>query len=281
MDEVLRLLDETSQVRAYSRELEHRTQQLEQKSRALEVATAELRAANDRLQELDRLKDDFISTVTHELRTPLTSIRMFADMLAAPHLPEEKRQKFAGTISRESRRLGGLIERLLAFNALERGKPAGPLAPVDVAALAAETLDEIGAALAECGMRLERELPPDALLVTTDHDAVKQALINLLDNAAKYARDGGVVRVALRAQAARVILSVSDRGPGIPRAQRARVFEPFAQGGAGALTDQAAGLGLGLSIARGLLRRAGGDLVLAHGDSGAVFEIHLPITPPS
>jgi signal transduction histidine kinase len=224
-------------------------------------------------------KTTFVSQVSHELRTPLTSIRMFADMLGAPNLPEEKRQKFAGTISRESQRLAGLIERLLAFNALEKGKPAVAVAPVDVAALVAETLDEIEGALTECGMRLERALPPNAVQVATDRDAVKQALINLLDNAAKYARDGSLVRVALELDTSRVIVSVSDRGPGIPPAHRTRVFEPFVQGGGRALTDKSPGLGLGLSIARGLLRRAGGDLVLARAATGATFEIHLPFTP--
>jgi len=224
-------------------------------------------------------KTTFVSQVSHELRTPLTSIRMFADMLGAPDLPEEKRVKFAGTISRESRRLAGLIERLLAFNALEKDKVAIRVAPVDLGALVRETLDETEGALREIGLGLVRELPADAVTVPTDRDAVKQALINLVDNAGKYARDGGEVRVALVRESDRVVVRVRDRGPGIPPAQRRRIFEPFVQGGDGTLTDTTPGLGLGLSLARGLLRRAGGDLVLAAADDGATFEIRIPDTP--
>ena len=226
-------------------------------------------------------KTTFVSQVSHELRTPLTSIRMFADMLAAPNLPEEKRQKFAGTISRESQRLAALIERLLTFNALERGKVAVDIAPVDIAALARETLDEREAALREIGLRLERVLPETAVMAATDRSAVKQALLNLLDNAATNARDGGVVQVALETGASgdRLVLRVSDRGPGIPAALRSRVFEPFVQGGGRALTDKSTGVGLGLSIARGLLRSAGADLVLASASGGATFEIRLPAHP--
>lgn len=221
-------------------------------------------------------KTTFVSQVSHELRTPLTSIRMFADMLAAPGLSEEKRLKFAGTISRESQRLAGLIERLLAFNALARGKSAVSVAPVDVAAVVRDTLEEQGTALHDVGLRLEMRLPDGTWTASTDASAVKQALLNLLDNAVKYARDGGVVGVGLERRAGRIVVSVADRGPGIPARQRAKVFEPFVQGGDQALTSKVPGLGLGLSLARGLLRRAGGDLTLVRADAGCTFEISLP-----
>jgi signal transduction histidine kinase len=205
---------------------------------------------------------------------------MFADMLANPALPDEKRIRFAATISRESRRLGDLIGQLLAFNALERGGDAVARVPVDVAALARQTLEEMEATLRPAGMRAESALPREPALALTDPSMLKQALLNLIDNAVKYARDGGIVSITLAGSGENgfVRLRVADAGPGVPSAMRERIFEPFVQGGP-ILTDKSPGVGLGLSIARGMLRRAGGDLVLLDSRPGATFEIRLPAAP--
>ncbi|MBK8475384.1 MAG: HAMP domain-containing histidine kinase [Opitutaceae bacterium] len=226
-----------------------------------------------RSREAER-KISFVAQVSHELRTPLTSIRMFADLLAEPGLPEAKRLKFAGTISRESQRLGGLIERLLAFNALAKGgnKVAG--GPVDVVATVRETLEELALSLAVAGLCTELALPAAPVIAHGEASALKQALINLLDNAGKYARGSGVVRLEVTAGTDGIRIRVADSGPGIPRAIRDRLFEPFVQGGQ-TVTTKDPGVGLGLSIARGLLRQTGGDLVSLPAERGAVFEIRL------
>ena len=126
IDEVRTMLDEASQVIAYSHELE-------QKSRELMAATAELRAANERLQELDRLKDDFVSTVTHELRTPLTSIRAFSEILHDnPDLDADERQNFLNIIIQESERLTRLINQVLDLAKLESGRAEWRVAEVDL-----------------------------------------------------------------------------------------------------------------------------------------------------
>jgi signal transduction histidine kinase len=231
------------------------------------------------IQDAER-KATFVTQVSHELRTPLTSIRMFADMLAAPDLPDAKRARFAGTISRESERLSAMIERLLTFNALERGATSSAVSPVDVGALVRETLDEMEATLDSAGMDVEAVLPSGAVLALTDRSALKQALLNLVENALKYAREGHLIRVGLTRAADGVRLRVADAGPGIARELEARVFEPFVQGGR-SLTDKSPGVGLGLSIARGVLRQAGGDLVLLPSEKGAVFEIRLPAASTS
>ena len=225
-------------------------------------------------------KTTFVTQVSHELRTPLTSIRMFADMLAAPKLPEPKRARYAATISRESERLTALIERLLMFNTLATGRPAPATAPVDVTALVRETLEEMDATLQAAGMRAEPDLPAHPAIATTDRSTLKQALLNLIDNALKYARDGKVIFVNVTPGREDVRVRVADCGAGIPRALGERVFEPFVQGGQ-TLSDKSPGVGLGLSIARGLLRQAGGDLVLLPSDTGALFEIRLPAAAPA
>jgi hypothetical protein len=115
LDEVLNILDEASQIRAYSR-------QLEQKSQALEAATEELRAANIRLQDLDRMKDDFISSVTHELRTPLASIRAFSEILFDdPDIDVEQRRRFLGILVSETERLSRLVNQVLDLAKIESG----------------------------------------------------------------------------------------------------------------------------------------------------------------
>ena len=107
LDDVLQILDEASQLRAHSHELE-------QKSRSLEIATTELRAANEQLKSLDRLKDDFMSSVTHELRTPLTSIRALAELMADDaDMPVAQRQQFLGIVVGETERLSRLVNQVL------------------------------------------------------------------------------------------------------------------------------------------------------------------------
>ena len=126
LDEVRSMLDDASQVIAYSHELR-------QKSQELMTATSELRAANERLQELDRLKDDFISTVTHELRTPLTSIRAFSEILHDnPDLDAAEREKFLGIVIQESERLTRLINQVLDLAKLESGRAEWQVSRVDL-----------------------------------------------------------------------------------------------------------------------------------------------------
>ncbi|HWA24482.1 MAG TPA: HAMP domain-containing sensor histidine kinase [Lacunisphaera sp.] len=222
-------------------------------------------------------KITFVTQVSHELRTPLTSIRMFSDLLSGPDVTEEKRLKFAGMIATESSRLSALVERLLAFNALERGKPV-ECKPLAVDAVVREVVDEMKPTLDEAGLQPALELPPGPAMALGDHSTLKQALLNLVENACKYARGSGALKIAVAQPGRQVVLSVSDRGPGIPPDVRARLFEPFVQGG-GSLTTKSPGVGLGLSLARGLLRQAGAGLELLPAESGATFEIRLPAAP--
>ena len=223
-------------------------------------------------------KITFVTQVSHELRTPLTSIRMFADMLAEPGLPDHKRVKFAGTISAESNRLSSLIERLLAFNALEKNGKKTACTALNVMAIVRETLEEMNATLLKAGLSVETDLPSESIIALSDHSTLKQALFNLLDNAVKYG--GGAIRIKVSTTSTSVLVRVADDGPGIPPRIRERVFEPFVQGGQ-TITNKSPGVGLGLSIARGMLRQAGADLVLLETAAGAVFEIRLPIAKPT
>ncbi|WP_221032783.1 sensor histidine kinase [Actomonas aquatica] len=225
-------------------------------------------------------KTTFVSLVSHELRTPITSIRMFADMLADPALPAAKREKFTATIQRESTRLGHLIERLLAFNALEKGLPPPPRHPVELTALIRETIDTATPPLTAAGLTPELTLPTTPVTLATDAETVRQALLNLLDNAAKYAPSSGPLRIQLSTTDVHATLTVTDQGPGVPFSQRERIFEAFVQGH-DRLTDKQPGLGLGLALSRAALRTIGGDLTVAPNFPadlpGATFTIRLPL----
>src|SRR5206468_3960527 len=153
IEEVRSMLDEASQVIAFSHELK-------QKSRELMAATTELRAANERLQELDRLKDDFISTVTHELRTPLTSIRAFSEILHDnPDLDAVEREKFLNIIIQESERLTRLINQVLDLAKLESGRAEWQVQAIDMKAVVEDSINATGQLFRARNVGLETRLP--------------------------------------------------------------------------------------------------------------------------
>jgi signal transduction histidine kinase len=272
LDAVMDILDETSQAIATSKALE-------EKRRELEAATAELRAANERLQELDRMKDDFVSTVSHELRTPLTSIRALAEILSDnPDTPPDKRQRFLGIILKETERLTRLINQMLDLAKIESGRAEWHTEAVDLAALVRDTEGAVDAFYREKRVRLETEGEPGLPPVQADRDRLMQVLLNLLSNAVKFCEPGqGLVRVSLSAEGDRVRVDVIDNGVGIAPEHHERIFEKFRQVG-DTLTDRPQGTGLGLPISRQIVRHLGGELwVESEMGRGARFSFTLPV----
>ncbi len=275
LDEVLDILDEATQVRAYSRELES-------KQRALEAATSELRAANERLRELDRMKDDFISTVTHELRTPLTSIRALSEMLHDdPRLALDDRTRFLGIIVNEAERLTRLINQILDMARLESGRAEWTTGKVDLGQVAREAIASVGQLFRDKAVHLSSDIPASGPVVMADPDRLMQVLINLLSNAVKFVPGGGgevTVRVGVAGNAVRV--EVADNGPGLTGEECELVFEKFRQGG-NTLTDKPQGTGLGLPISRQIVEYFGGNLwVESHPGAGANFIFTVPLPAP-
>ena len=268
MDDVLRILDEASQLRAYSH--------------ALEQATAELRAANLRLEGLDRLKDDFMSSVTHELRTPLTSIRALAELMVDdPDMPPGQRQQFLGIVVAETERLSRLVNQVLDMAKIESGHAEWHNADVDLVALARQAAQTVHELLRERGAELVLQLPEQVPPLRADPDRLMQVLLNLLSNAAKFVpTPGGRIALRLQADAAGVTVEVQDNGPGVPEHQRALIFEKFRQGGDAANRPQ--GTGLGLPISRQIVEHFGGRMELrSDTDQGACFAFWLPWTQPA
>jgi len=272
IDEVLEILQETSQVIEYS----HR---LEEKSRELEATTAELRQANRRLQEFDRMKDDFLSTVSHELRTPLTSIRSFSEILADnPDLSEEERQRFLEVLVKESERLTRLINQILDLAKLETGALDWDMTDFAVRPAIEDALAATSAPFREEGLRLDVRFDEGPTLVRADRDKLIQVVVNLVSNAAKFCRrPGGLVVVEVTARGDWTIVSVSDNGPGVAPENRSLIFEKFQQVGEG-LRDRPKGTGLGLAISRQFVERFGGDIWVETSEfEGARFVFTLPI----
>jgi Na+/proline symporter/nitrogen-specific signal transduction histidine kinase len=270
-EEVMRILDETSQVIEYSR-------RLEQQSRALEATTAELRRANERLRELDRLKDDFVSTVSHELRTPLTSIRSFSEILLDnPALEQDRRQEFLRIIVTESERLTRLINDMLDLAKIEAGKLEWHMTRVSASEVAGEAAAALGQLFRDKRVELEIELSDGASTILADRDRLFQVVVNLLSNAVKFSPSGiGRVSLAVEADPDGIRLSVADNGPGIAPDHREAIFERFRQVG-DTLTAKPEGSGLGLAISRMIVEHFGGRAWVEDAPSGgAIFRVWLP-----
>src|SRR2546421_1510604 len=224
IDEVREILDEASQVVVYSHKLE-------QKSRELEAATAELRGANERLTELDRLKDDFVSTVTHELRTPLTSIRAITEILLDdPEVEVEQRKKFLGIITKEAERLSRLINQVLDLAKIESGSADWVQTRVDMKEVISDTLAAMDQLFREKNIHVEARLPEKVSTVTVDLDRMTQVMLNLLSNAVKFCDSAnGRVEIALVERAGGLRVDVRDNGRGISPEEHEAIFSKFHQ----------------------------------------------------
>ncbi len=237
-----------------------------------------LRAA-DRAVRLSGMKSDFVSNVSHELRTPLASIRVFAELLrlGRVHAPE-KVQEYGEYIEAESRRLSRLIDNILDFSRIESGRKEYRFEKTDLGEVVAATLRTFEAHLRHGGFRVSAEgmdepLPP----VSIDPDAIAQALHNLLDNAVKYSGESKEIAVRLARDGDTAVVSVRDRGIGIPRSEQEKIFDRFHRVGT-ALVHEVKGSGLGLSIVQHIVQvHGGGVTVESEPGKGSTFSIRLPL----
>ena len=270
LDDVMRILDEASQLRAYSHELED-------KSRSLERATHELRAANEQLKSLDRLKDDFMSSVTHELRTPLTSIRALSEMMADdPDMAQAQRAQFLHIINAETERLSRLVNQVLDMAKIESGHAQWHTSDVDLRQLLTHAAQTTAEMFRERGALVTLDLPEAVPALRLDADRLTQVLLNLLSNAAKFLpAEGGRVTVRLRRVETGLRVEIEDNGSGVAPEQQTLIFEKFRQGGDAAHRPQ--GTGLGLPISRQIVEHFGGRMWLQPAlGQGACFGFELP-----
>lgn len=270
---VMKILDETSQVIEYSR-------RLEQKSRELETATRELKRTNERLKELDRLKDDFVSTVSHELRTPLTSIRAFSEILQDDtSIDQEQRKQLLSIVVKETERLTRLVNQMLDFTKIESGAYHWAHEKFDLTGAVNEAMDATSQLSQNKNIRVASELTGVPVTIVGDRDRILQVVINLLSNAIKYCSpDTGQVGLQLSSSDNQARLVVSDNGPGIAPDEQERIFEKFHQ-----LRDvskgKPQGTGLGLAICKMIIENHGGRIWVESGTGrGSQFIFTLPLS---
>jgi signal transduction histidine kinase len=243
------------------------------------VAVAVVQLRRDR--ELTRLREDFVTGVSHELRTPLAQIRLFAETLRLGRVRSDtERQRSLEIIDRESRRLGHLVDNLLAVNQAGRGALRISPRDTDVSRVLREAVEGFAPLAALRGAIVALDAP-DAVRAVVDADAVRQIALNLLDNAVKFGPEGQTVRVRLARDGAVLRLAVEDQGPGVPDDGASRVFEPFVRLPARG-SGQPTGTGLGLSLVRDLaaLHRGEARVERAPG-GGARFVVELPTAGPT
>jgi signal transduction histidine kinase len=228
--------------------------------------------------ELARLRSDFVASVSHELRSPLAQVRLFVETLRLGRAPTDQHREWAlANVDRETLRLAGLVENVLAFSRAERGGLAGlELQPGDVG-------DEVEAAVASFAplvppgrVALDVRVGP-GLRALVHRDSLRQVLLNLLDNAVKYGSRGQTVRVEAGRYGDAVRIAVDDQGPGVAAADREAIFEPFRRGRATLEGGAVAGSGIGLSVVREIVRAHGGRAWVETGpEGGARFVVELP-----
>ncbi|MBI9092056.1 MAG: HAMP domain-containing histidine kinase [Desulfobacterium sp.] len=206
-------------------------------------------------------KTSFVSSVSHELKTPLTSIRMYGELLQSGRISApEKVAHYLAVIVAESQRLTRLVNNVLDFSRLEQDRKTYHVDRVDLVELVIAMVERHGIRIRAAGMEPGVFLPDGPLMVRTDRDAMEQVVVNIIDNAVKYAAEGKRLTFVLTdANSGFYELRISDRGPGIPREHRQRIFDKFHRIDT-SLTARKPGSGLGLSIARSIARDLGGDI---------------------
>jgi signal transduction histidine kinase len=223
-----------------------------------------------------RQKTSFVANISHELKTPLTTIRMYAEMLDEGSVTKpEQQSRYLQTIVRESQRLSRLVGNVLDFSRLEQGRKEYASEEIDLTRWLPPLIEAQQVRLTESDMQLQLQIEPLSALVRSDRDALEQIVLNLVDNAIKYAADGQQLMITLQETSGSYQLEVADRGPGIPAAHRERIFAKFHRID-NSLTTRRQGSGLGLSIARQLARDLGGELTCQAVASGASFILTLP-----
>jgi two-component system phosphate regulon sensor histidine kinase PhoR len=234
----------------------------------------------ERMRRVSALKSDFVANVSHELKTPLALVRMFGEMLQSGRVASEaKRQEYLDIIVRESERLSSLIENVLDFAKVERGRGAYDFAEGDVGEAVANAANVYRYRAEREAVKLMVEVAPQLPLARIDERAIQLATINLIDNALKYAPNGDVIKLSATEDHGSILVRVVDQGPGVPAEDRLRIFERFVRGARDGASARIRGSGIGLALVKHIAESHGGRAWVesAEGQStGAAFAFTIP-----
>ncbi len=221
------------------------------------------RASREKLDELNRLKTEFISTVSHELRTPMSSIQGLTELLQSGKIRDRgKRGQLLDVLACESSRLSRMLHNILDFGRIEQEVKSYEFRPAEIQPVIQEVIGLFRYNLESDGFVLRSHLPTGTVCLSVDRDGVKQALINLIDNAIKYSTDRKEIDVYLIEQGDKIKIQVKDRGMGVRREDQKRIFEKFYRSPS-ASRHNPKGIGLGLKIVRHIMDAHGGSVELS------------------
>ncbi len=266
-EQILRL---RAALEAANRNLERRVQQ----------RTAELEEALQKLSELNQLKANFLANISHELRTPLTHIRGYLELMQSKSLGPltSDQAKAIGVSLQSTSRLQNLIEDLILFSLAVRGEMTLTMAPADFRKVVNQVVTHVRPKAEDRGIALEVALAPAVVFIKADEEKISWVLTQLLDNAIKFTKPGGRVRLSVSPDAVNenvVNFTVADTGIGIPEEQITEIFEPFHQLD-GSPTRRYGGTGLGLALAREIVEAHGAQIhVKSEINKGTVISFSL------
>ena len=253
---------------------------------------------SDRTREraVERMRADFVANSSHELRTPLASLIGFIDTLRGPARDDPPAQaRFLGIMAEQAERMNRLLDDLLSLSRIELNEHQAPLGAVDMHGLILRMMAELEPRVASRRITMAADIAPDLPPVRGDADQLVQVLQNLLDNAVKYGREGGTIRIAARQTGGAnppssdgrwparpgMLVSVADNGPGIAKMHLPRLTERFYRIDKGR-SRAVGGTGLGLAIVKHVVNRHRGQmLVESEEGQGTTFTIWLPLAPPA
>lgn len=229
-----------------------------------------------REDQLALLRQDFVASVSHELRTPLAQVRLFTETLQLGRTTNDAQRGWAlDNIDRETRRLSNLVENILHFSRAERGVQQVDREPADVSGVVRDAIESFQPLLPEAKGRIVSELE-GGLVAEVHDDSIRQVVLNLLDNAVRYGRDGQTIRVVGSRVGQTVRIRVEDEGEGVPAEERERIFEPF-QRGDGSVGTVVVGSGIGLAVVREIVTAHDGHVRVEDAPTGgASFVVELP-----
>jgi two-component system phosphate regulon sensor histidine kinase PhoR len=230
------------------------------------------------LKKIDQVRRDFVANVSHELRTPLSILRGYIEtLLDSPKTPREELTRILHVMERHSDRLELLVEDLLTLAQLESGNPNLQLGTLDLSNFLPEMVRDWEKKLANKQLNMSVDVPPDLSPIRADRTRVQEALYNLLDNAVKYSRDRGEIRLSARQRDGEIELAVSDEGIGITKEDLPRIFERFYRADKARSADNVRGTGLGLAIVKHIAQLHGGRVEAeSELDKGTTIRVVLP-----
>ncbi len=225
---------------------------------------------------LDRVKADLVANVSHELRTPLGAMSSLLEALESPDLTAEQRSGFEERLRRQQARMEALVEDLLSLSRLEGHRTGLKEEDLPLRAMVMEIFNMLEPAASEAGVSLKSEVL-DGFTVSADREILEMAVKNLVDNAIRYNRQGGEVRVRARQDGGEAIIEVEDTGEGIPSAHLDRIFERFYRVDPHRSREKG-GTGLGLAIVKHAASQLGAKVTVeSQPGRGSAFRIHLPL----